>query len=140
MWSLQVPYHHHANIATPLPSLGRRIIQGKIRLGDTMRVQGEYHHIPGYWEWSEDIHGRNPEVLGTAQIYDAVYASLFTYDRNLDILQTFCEAWCPKMNTILTSAGELSIYVWELHTLGGLPIWGSIYEEIVLEAKGTYGI
>ncbi|KAH0641959.1 hypothetical protein KY290_033562 [Solanum tuberosum] len=31
LWSLQAPDHHYANIATPLPSLGRRIIQGEIR-------------------------------------------------------------------------------------------------------------
>ncbi|KAH0706045.1 hypothetical protein KY285_010576 [Solanum tuberosum] len=100
LWSLQAPDHHYANIATPLPSLGRCIIQDEIRWGNTMEVEGEYHHIPGYWEWTEDILGRSQEVLGTAQIYDVVYASLFTYDRNSDILQAFCEAWCPKINTL----------------------------------------
>ncbi|XP_059283187.1 uncharacterized protein LOC132036814 [Lycium ferocissimum] len=131
MWSLQAPNHHHANIASALPCLARRIIQGEIRWGDTVTIEGEYRHIPGYWEWAEDILGRSQEILGTAQIYDAVYASLFTYDRNSDILQAFCEAWCPKTNTLLTSVGELSISLWDLHVFGGLPIWGSLYEEVV---------
>ncbi|KAH0647980.1 hypothetical protein KY285_033228 [Solanum tuberosum] len=139
LWSLQAPDHHHANIATPLPSLGRRIIQGEIRWGNTMTVEGEYRHIQGYWEWTKDILGRSQEVLGTAQIYDAVYASLFTYDRNSNILQAFCEAWCPKTNTFFTSVGELSISLWDLHVLGGLPIWGSLYEEIVPEVKELVG-
>ncbi|MCE3215670.1 hypothetical protein HAX54_003168, partial [Datura stramonium] len=36
---------------------------------------------------SEDTLGRTQEVLSTTNIYDIVYASLFTYDQNLDILQ-----------------------------------------------------
>lgn len=71
----------------------------------------------------------------TTQIYDVVYASLFTYDRNSYIFQEFFEAWCPKTNTLLTSVGELSISLWDLHILGGLPISGSLYEKIVPEAK-----
>jgi len=137
--SLNSAKHHHTNITATLPSLGRCIIQGEIRWGNTMTVEGEYRHIPRYWEWTEDILGRSQEVLGTAQIYDVVYASLFTYDRNSNILQAFCEAWCPKTNTFLTSVGELSISLWDLHVLGGLPIWGSLYEEIVPEAKELVG-
>lgn len=120
--SLNLAKYHHANITTPLLSLGHLIIQGEIQWGNTMTVEGEYHQIPGYWEWTEDILGRSQEVLGTTHIYDVVYASLFTYDRNSDVLQAFCEAWCPKTNTLLTSAGEVSIYLWDLHILGGLPI------------------
>ncbi|MCE5166021.1 hypothetical protein HAX54_014087, partial [Datura stramonium] len=85
-------------------------------------------------EWAEDTLGRSQEVLVTADIYDAVYASLFTYDQNSDILQVFCEVWCPKTNTILTFVDELSISLWDLHTLGGLPIRGSFYEEVIPEA------
>ncbi|KAG5580736.1 hypothetical protein H5410_051363 [Solanum commersonii] len=101
VWSLQAPDHHHANIATSLPSLGRCIIQGEIRWGNTMTIEGEYYHIQGYWEWTENILGSSQEVLGTAQIYDVIYASLFTYDRNSDILQAFCE------DLIVSEAKEL---------------------------------
>lgn len=109
LWSLQAPDHHHTNISTLRPSLGRRIIQGDIRWGDTMIVEGDYHHIPGYWEWIKDVLGRSQEILGTAQIYDTVYASLFSYDCNSNILQAFCKAWCPKTNTLITSVEQLSI-------------------------------
>jgi len=139
LWSLEAPDHHLANIATSLPSLGRCIIQGEIRWGNTMTVEGEYRHIPGYWEWTENILGSSQEVFGTAQIYDVIYASLFTYDRNSDILQPFCDALCPKTNTLLTYVGKLSIYLWDLHTLGGLPILGSLYEEILPEARELVG-
>ncbi|KAK4737163.1 hypothetical protein R3W88_000860 [Solanum pinnatisectum] len=55
----------------------------------------------------------------------------------MTVTQTFYKHYVkfPKTNTFLTSAGELSIYLWYLHILGGLPIWGSLYEEIVHKAK-----
>ena len=69
-------------------------------------------------------------MLEEACIHNAVYASLYTYDRNPDIIRAFCEAWCPVTNTLHTSVGELSISLWDLRLLGGLPIVGDIYEEV----------
>nr|GME05771.1 ABC transporter G family member 11 [Ipomoea batatas] len=75
-------------------------------------------------------------------IYDAVFASLFTYDRNVDIVQAFCEAWCPRTNTLITSSGEMSISLRDLYMLGGLPLLGDIYDERIPNAldlnKGSY--
>lgn len=48
-----------------------------------------------------------------------------------NILQAFCEAWCPLTNTLLTSVGEISIPLWDLYAIGGLPITGSIYEKVM---------
>ncbi|MCD7463114.1 hypothetical protein HAX54_049983 [Datura stramonium] len=109
-------------------------------MGEIVVFQGEYYHIPGYWEWAEDKLGRSQEILIATDIYDIVYASFFTYDQNLDVLQAFCKEWCPKMNKILTSVGELSISLWDLHTLGGLPIRGSLYEEVIPEATELTGV
>nr|GLL21813.1 uncharacterized protein LOC109157656 [Ipomoea trifida] len=67
-------------------------------------------------------------------IYDAVFASLFTYDRNVDIVQAFCEAWCPRTNTLVTSSGEMSISLRDLYMLGGLPLLGDIYDERIPNA------
>ena len=50
-----------------------------------------------------------------------MYDSLFTYDRNTNIMQAFCEGWCPTTNTLLTSVGELSILLWNLHVICVLP-------------------
>lgn len=49
-------------------------------------IEGEYCHILGYWEWAEDVLGRSQQNLSTTKFCDAVYASLFTYDRSLNIL------------------------------------------------------
>ncbi|CAH9073716.1 unnamed protein product [Cuscuta europaea] len=70
-------------------------------------------------------------VLEEGLIYDAVYASLFTYDRCTNAIQAFCEAWCPTTNTLLTSIGELTITLWDLHVIGGLPIIGDAYDESI---------
>ncbi|KAL0463332.1 UNVERIFIED_CONTAM: hypothetical protein Slati_0220800 [Sesamum latifolium] len=70
------------------------------------------------------------------QVYDSVYASLFTYDRSYDVIKAFREACCPSTNTLLTSFGELSISLWDLHTLTGLPMNGLLYDEVVPCAKG----
>ncbi|KAI3445188.1 hypothetical protein Pfo_001853, partial [Paulownia fortunei] len=100
--------------------------------GDVIQFLGEYHYIKRYWAWTEDILSRYEHNLLAVQIYDLVYASLFTYDSNSDIVKVFCEAWCPLTNTLLTSLGELSISLWDLHTLAGLPMIGFLYDKVVL--------
>ncbi|MCD9645051.1 hypothetical protein HAX54_033704, partial [Datura stramonium] len=86
MCSLQMPLHRYTNIASAFPSLACCIVREEIRWGETVVFEGEYCHIPGYWEWAEDTLARSQEALIATDIYDAVYASLFTYDRNSDVL------------------------------------------------------
>ncbi|KAI3458828.1 hypothetical protein Pfo_015491 [Paulownia fortunei] len=140
VWALQATHHQLSNEPTPLPILGHHIIEGKAKWVDAIQFAGEFHYIKGYWEWTEDILSRCEHKLLAAQIYDSVYASLFTYDHNSDIIKAFCEAWCPLTNTLLTSLGELSISLWDLHTLAGLPMTGSLYDEVVPSAKELTGV
>lgn len=91
-WELCFPNHRVKNTASSLPCLGRRIINRETQWNDTFTFGGEFHDIPGYWEWAEDILSRSCQTLKDAKIYDVVYGSLFTYDRNTNILQAFCEA------------------------------------------------
>ncbi|KAK4403153.1 hypothetical protein Sango_1056000 [Sesamum angolense] len=46
-------------------------------------------------------------------------------------LRTNIKAWYPLTNTLFTSAGELSISLWELLELVGLPMTGCLYDEVV---------
>ncbi|KAL0454744.1 UNVERIFIED_CONTAM: hypothetical protein Slati_0813600 [Sesamum latifolium] len=64
---------------------------------------------------------------------------MFTYDHNFDIIKAFCEAWCPLTNTLLTSVRELSISLWDLHDLAGLPMTGCLYDEVVPSAPELIG-
>ncbi|KAL0413493.1 UNVERIFIED_CONTAM: hypothetical protein Sradi_1551000, partial [Sesamum radiatum] len=51
----------------------------------------------------------------------------------------FCKAWCPLTNTLLTSVGELSISLWDLHDFTGLPVTGCLYDEVVPSALELTG-
>jgi hypothetical protein len=65
----------------------------------------------------------------------ALYTSLFTFDQNVHAMQVFFEYWCPATNTLHTSVGEISITLWDLCRIGGLPLYGSFYDEVVSSAK-----
>ncbi|KAH6811427.1 hypothetical protein C2S51_025189 [Perilla frutescens var. frutescens] len=113
----------------------RQIVEGKTRWHDKVEFLGEFHHFDGYWEWTEDVLSRCSDKLHGAGIFDPVYASLFTYDQNTEVVKAFCEAWYPLMNTLLTSSGELSISLWDLHVTTGLPLTGLLCDEMVPRTK-----
>ena len=46
-------------------------------------------------------------------------------------MRAFCEGWYPQTNTLHTSLGEMSISLWDLYRLGGLPIFGRLYDEAI---------
>lgn len=52
-----------------------------------------------------------------------------------NVMHAFCELWCPLTNTLHTPHGELSISLWDLRSLDGLPIDGAFYDEVVSSAK-----
>ncbi|KAL2904073.1 Photoreceptor cilium actin regulator [Bienertia sinuspersici] len=114
------------------PLLGRSIVSGATRWkSNTMKFIGDSFFIPSYWEWTEDVLTRYGDILELRSIRDAVYASLYSYDRDTNILRAFCESWCPLTNTLHTMASEFSISLWELYKLGDLQISSRIYDEVV---------
>nr|GLL37780.1 uncharacterized protein LOC105964676 [Ipomoea trifida] len=127
-WVLQTGLYH-VDYSSALPTLGRRILEGKASWNQHPSFKGEFSFTKG----------RHRNLLEAVTIYDGIYASLFTYDHSTHIIQAFCEAWCPKTNSLLTSAGELSISLWDIHVLCGLPISGDIYNEHVPNALQLTG-
>ncbi|KAK4389546.1 hypothetical protein Sango_2291600 [Sesamum angolense] len=134
------PRHQPSDDFAHLCTLGRSIIEGDAKWDGDLRFIGEFRYTKGYWEWTEDVLSRCGDRLRHLKIYDAVYASLFTYDHNSDIVKAFCEAWCPLTNTLHTSAGEMSISLWDLHELVGLPMTGCLYDEVVSSALELTGV
>ncbi|KAH0709108.1 hypothetical protein KY284_010535 [Solanum tuberosum] len=96
---------------------------------------GNVCYTPGYWEWVEDVLPRHKEILELIKVYDAVYTSLFTYDYDDNVLHAFYELWRPSTNTLPTFIGEMSISLWDLQSIGGLPVQGHFYDEVVPLAK-----
>ncbi|KAA0025723.1 uncharacterized protein E6C27_scaffold653G00020 [Cucumis melo var. makuwa] len=100
------------------------ISDSKFRWGTVLKVHGEFYYLSHYWEWLELVVAKNTAILKKARLFDVVMAFLYTYDRNSDTVRAFCEAWCPSTNTLHTSAGEMSIFLWNLWVVEGLPIKG----------------
>ncbi|KAA0050733.1 uncharacterized protein E5676_scaffold726G00240 [Cucumis melo var. makuwa] len=128
-WFLESSIHNKIPNENPESTLGCQMISdSKIRWGTVLKVHGEFYYLSHYWEWLELAVARNTAILKRDRLFDAVMASMYTYDRNSDIVRAFCEAWCPSTNTLHTSAGEMSISLWDLWVLGGLPIKGVVEE------------
>jgi len=90
-----------------------------------------FGYIPLYWKWTEHVISCFEARLRRCALYQAVYASLYSYGRDMHVLCAFCESWCPTPNTFHTISGEMSISPWNLRRLGKLPINGKIYDETV---------
>ncbi|KAL0332957.1 UNVERIFIED_CONTAM: hypothetical protein Scaly_2197200 [Sesamum calycinum] len=136
----ELPHHQPSDDFAHLCTLGRSIIQGDAKWDGDLCFTGEFRYTKGYWEWTEDVLSLCGDRLHHLKICDVVYASLFTYDHNSDIVKAFCEAWCPLTNTLLTSTRELSILLWDLHELVGLLMTGCLYDEVVPSALELTGI
>ncbi|GAA0184637.1 hypothetical protein LIER_31925 [Lithospermum erythrorhizon] len=95
---------------------------GRVQWKDHLSIHGNFEYIPGYWEWVEDVLSRCDRVLGHALLNDAVNASLYVYECWDALLKVFCESWCPSTNNLIIHQGELSIPLWDLLRLGGLPV------------------
>ncbi|CAL2277144.1 unnamed protein product [Prunus armeniaca] len=111
--------------------LSDRIHNGAVNWSSALPTAGESTFTEYYWEWLEDVVSRSTQVLKSTGLYNVVFASLFSYDRHAPVIRAFCEYWCPATNTLHTSQGEMSISLWDLHEIGGLPITGRFYDEVI---------
>lgn len=58
-----------------------------------------------------------------------MYASLFDYEVNLNAMKALISYWNCPTHTILTRMSEMGISLLDVAEIGGLPIWGEIYDE-----------
>lgn len=114
-------------------------MNGEAKWGNLTPQFGEISFIDGYWDWLEGLLAQNKDMLTAAKIYDVVFASLFTYDRNTNLIRSFCELWCPSTNSLHVPAGDVSISLWDIRVIGGLSINGTFYDEVVPSAKELAG-
>ncbi|KAH0698621.1 hypothetical protein KY284_012836 [Solanum tuberosum] len=110
VWYLEKSNPQRTNIASTLSNIGRCMIQEELRWGDNIVLEGEYHCISGNWEWTKDVLSKNGQSLNNAYIRDAVFASLFTYDRNSNIIQAFCEVCGVRYEEVIPNATELTCF------------------------------
>ncbi|MCE3052335.1 hypothetical protein HAX54_052297 [Datura stramonium] len=111
------------------------VVMRILAVGVFLLPNGDIRYMYGYWGWVEYVLARSKETLYYIKIDDAIFASMFTYDHNENVLQVFFENWRPSTNTVASFIGDLSISLWDLRTIGGLPLHGSFYDEVIPLAK-----
>ena len=128
---------HHKNVAKSKPynTLGREIIAKCADWDFSFNVNEGFSYFSLYWDWLEDVLNWCKHLLDVTHLYSAVFASLFTYDYDENLMKAFCECWSPSTNTLHTLVGEISITPWDLSILGGLPCTGAFYDEVVPNAQ-----
>ena len=92
------------------------------------------------WEWLKDIFARNKESLIEWRLYNGLYAPLFSYDMSVNVFKALCELWCHTTNTFCTKSCDMSMSLWDMRVIGGLPAYGSCYEEIIPSARELFSI
>ncbi|MQM12432.1 hypothetical protein Taro_045351, partial [Colocasia esculenta] len=91
----------------------------RFRLGATEWLMGVLHHYH--------------DLLDHVGIRHAVTAALYSYPCHAGLLQALAERFNRQFNTLATAEGETSIDLWAFHRISGLPICGSLYEEVCLD-------
>ncbi|KAM2634946.1 hypothetical protein EV1_025361 [Malus domestica] len=130
------PSHHAGdNHSASFKLLGDHIRSGAMAWNGTLSTAGEAIFDEFYWEWLEVVLSRSKDVLTNVDLYHTVYTSLFSYDCHIFIIPAFFERWCSTTNTLHTAQGEMSISLWDLYRIGGLPIQGKFYDEVVPSAE-----
>ncbi|KAJ8427083.1 hypothetical protein Cgig2_008952 [Carnegiea gigantea] len=123
----------HVKMKENLPSyqLLRHDIESERRSWAKLPLHGEFSYKPLYWEWLEGILVHCKDKLTTLHLFDALYASLFLYDRCSNLIRTVCEYWYPETNTLHTSKGEVSPSIFDIYSFLRLPISGCLCDEVV---------
>lgn len=85
----------------------------------------------GVLEWTRAILDTFANTLHNAGIYGGVAVSRYPYEYNRNVWRAFCELWGPLSNTLHYADGEMSISLYDLKVIGGLPIYGISYDEFI---------
>lgn len=58
-----------------------------------------------------------------------MFASLFDYEFNVNVLKALISCWNRPTHTIMIKAGKMCISLLDIIEMGGLLVWGEIYDE-----------
>jgi len=89
-------------------------------------------------EWTQYILRKKTDLLRRVGLYDTIYLSLFSYGVDSGLMQAFLERWCYTTNTLLVQDREMTITLWELEQLCGLPIYGLPYDEHIVRSRDLF--
>lgn len=94
---------------------------------------GQAPRLPrGFVAWARYVLQVHKHTLQAAGVYEAVYISMFDYARiPHSWARGVIEFWDSDSNTCWVGPEEISITLWDLQTLSGLPVFGHPYEECI---------
>ncbi|CAL9026469.1 unnamed protein product [Prunus brigantina] len=108
-----------------------KMLREQIAWESNFRFYGRATFQPFVMEWTETILHNFGDILHQAGIFGAVAVSRYSYDCCSNVWRAFCELWGPLSNTFHHGNGEMSISLYDLKVIGGLPILGLPYDEFI---------
>lgn len=116
------------------------MMEGHVHPWSDQRPREGMQASHGQLEWTRHMLIYESEVLTRAGIYDAVFLSLFDYRPCTSLLRAFMERWNFPTNTLFVGDREMTITLWELRQLVGLPISGAPYDEYIPRNEDWSGL
>jgi hypothetical protein len=123
------------DVSAPAPSLhllGSEMMSERVSTRDTSPFRFPLQRADRQIEWTRYILLSERDVLRSAGVYDMIYLSLFHYSVDDSLLQAFSERWSYTTNTLFLDDREMTLTLWELRQLIGLPIVGHYYDEFLI--------
>ncbi|CAN6568095.1 unnamed protein product [Malus baccata var. baccata] len=111
--------------------LMHRMIREKTDWGSDVKVTGCATFQVGVLEWTKTTLRTYANVLRQVDIYGVVAVSRYPFRYSSNVWKAFCELWGPLTNTFHQGNGEMSISLYDLKVIGGLPILSVPYEEFI---------
>lgn len=119
------------------PPFLHKVLKGKNEWNCDLKHRGLANFCHGVLEWTEVILHDFKDVLLKVDMFGAVVVSRYAYDYSLEIWKVFLELWSPLSNMLHDGNGEMGISLYDMKTVGGLPILGVPYEEFIPPNKDT---
>ena len=93
------------------------------------RTRGHLCPHPGYEAWASRIVEQHEETLKQVGLLRAIQATSSHFHREPCVYKGFLNHWSSITNSFHLPYGEMSISLWDLYRIAGLPIRGRIYDE-----------
>nr|CAD1826067.1 unnamed protein product [Ananas comosus var. bracteatus] len=92
---------------------------------------GDRTDVDGLKDRVNDVIAQYKTQLVQADILGAVIAFKGKYDKNPKLFKGLVELWCSETNTFHLLYGEVGISLWDIKELGGLSVFGEMYDEFI---------